>query len=364
MKPWWSRRSLPAKLAMGNALAAALAWAVLLPLAMARGFGGLNDEGGGLVGLALAGLAAALLAGIAGYLISRRLLAPLGEMARQLPRWSARQPAAPLPVTNPRDDLGQLALGINEMLRGVEDSFARVDRLVADVAHEVRTPLTAMRAVGEVALRTPNPAVLHDAVASMLEEVRRMNQLIERLLLLARPGDDSMPLRLEAGLVRPALLEASDSLGLVAEEKGQRIEVDCPAHLLAVFDPALLRLALMNLLQNAIRYGPPDQPIHLRAQAAEGGVLVEVADQGPGIAAEHQDRIFERFYRVDKARSREHGGVGLGLAIVQWAAERMGGRVGVRSEPGKGSVFCLRLRGIGPPAQASLSAPGGPVKAK
>jgi signal transduction histidine kinase len=195
-------------------------------------------------------------------------------------------------------------------------------------------------------LRERNPAVLHDAVGSMLEEIGRMNQLLDRLLLLTRPGDDAMPVSLEAGPVRKTLLEVSDALGLLAEDKQQQLLVDCPDHLLAVFDPALLRLSLMNLVQNAIRYSPPGKPIRVRASAGDETAVIEVADEGPGIASEHQQKIFERFYRVDKARSRAEGGVGLGLAIVKWSVERMGGAVELKSEPGRGSIFRLRLRTI------------------
>jgi signal transduction histidine kinase len=122
--------------------------------------------------------------------------------------------------------------------------------------------------------------------------------------------------------------------------------VDCPDHLLAVFDPALLRLALMNLVQNAIRYSPPGKSIRVRAATGDETTVIEIADEGPGIAPEHQKKIFERFYRVDKARSRAEGGVGLGLAIVKWSVERMGGTVELQSEPGHGSIFRLRLRTI------------------
>jgi signal transduction histidine kinase len=132
----------------------------------------------------------------------------------------------------------------------------------------------------------------------------------------------------------------------VAEEKRQQICIDCPDHLLAVFDPALLRLALINLTQNAIRYCPPGKAVCLRALANEAGISIEVADQGPGIAPEHHQKIFERFYRVDPARSRAEGGAGLGLAIVKWSVERMGGSVELESQPGRGSTFRLRLRSV------------------
>jgi signal transduction histidine kinase len=346
MSAWWQRRPMRTKLALSNTLAAALLWLGLVLLAPAAGIWPSKDCGEVLVGLGIIWLLASLLFAAASYRLSRRALAPLQEMAQRIRQFSPQAANARLPVANAHDELGQLALAVNQTLQQLAEAFAQLDRLTANVSHELRTPLTAMRAVGEVALREPNPAVLHDAVGSMLEEVRRMNQLLERLLLLTRPGDKEMPLKLEAGLVRPTLLEVSDSLGLVAEEKQQRLEVDCPDYLLVVFDPALFRLALLNLVQNAIRYSPAGKSIRLRAMAAEQAVFIEVADEGPGIAAEHRQKIFERFYRVDEARSRAEGGVGLGLAIVKWAVERMGGTVELQSELGRGSTFRLRLRAV------------------
>jgi heavy metal sensor kinase len=298
--------------------------------------------------LALGGPATLLLFALAGYGIAGRALAPVKEMVERTRRLSAKSLNERLPVANPYDELGQLATVFNETLQQLENSFAELQRFTADVSHELRTPLTAIRAVGEVAYRERNPALLYDALGSILEEVQRMNQVIDRLLLLARADDDNLPVHLEAGLVRHVLVEVCDALALVAEDKQQRLELDCPDHLLAVFDPALLRLALLNLIQNAIRYSPPAKPIALRAFQGENAIVIEVADQGPGIAPEHHQKVFERFYRVDKARSRAEGGAGLGLAIVKWSVERMGGRVELKSEPGHGSIFRLRLRKVGP----------------
>jgi signal transduction histidine kinase len=246
-------------------------------------------------------------------------------------------------VSNSDNEIGELESFLNELMQRLEGSYVEVDRFASDVSHELRTPLTAMRSVGEVALRERNPAILYDAVGSMLEEVRRMNQLMDRLLLLTRGDSDKWPVRPKAGLVRDILVEVSETLGTVAEEKGQHLQIVCPDPLKATFDQALLRLALMNLTQNAIRYSPPGRPVYLRAFAAGQTVVVEVADEGPGIAPEHQHKIFQRFYRVDEARSRAEGGVGLGLAIVKWAVERTGGKVELESEVGRGSVFRLRL---------------------
>jgi heavy metal sensor kinase len=332
------------RLAVWYAATGAGVWVVCLGVAAASGVWKPGTSASLLLTLAIGSPGALLLCGVAGYFIAGRALAPVKAMVQRTRSLSAKSLSERLPVANPHDELGELATVFNQTLQQLESSFAELRRFTADVSHELRTPLTAMRAVGEVALRERNPAILYDALGSMLEEVGRMNQLIERLLLLARGDDDDMPAHLEAGPVRKVLTDVTEALALVAEEKQQQLDVDCPDYLLAVFDPALLRLALINLVQNAIRYSPQGKPIHLRAFAGPDAVVIEVADEGPGIAVEHQQRIFERFYRVDKARSRAEGGAGLGLAIVKWAIERMGGSVELKSEMGRGSTFRLRLR--------------------
>ena len=348
MKGWWLRRSLRVRLAAWYAATGMAVWLVCLAVTVLSG--AWKPEAGAnlLLTLVLGCSGALLLCAISGYIIAGRALAPVKQMVQRTRLLSAKSLSERLPVANPNDELGELATVFNGTLQQLENAFAELKRFTADVSHELRTPLTAMRAVGEVALRDRNPAILYDALGSMLEEVRKMNQLIERLLLLARADDDEMPVRLEAGPVRNLLVEVSESLALVADERQQQIGLDCPDHLLAVFDPALLRLALLNLLQNAIRYSPAAKPIRLRAFQGDNAVVIEIADQGPGIAPEHRQKVFERFYRVDKARSRAEGGVGLGLAIVKWAVERMGGGVELKSEVGKGSTFRLRLREVAP----------------
>jgi signal transduction histidine kinase len=345
---WWQRRSLRVRLAAWYAVAGTAICAAGFTAALLARLWWPGDRSYLWPALAVGGAAALLLFGLAGYFIAGHALAPVKEMVERTRRLSAKSLNERLPVVNPHDELGELATVFNQTLQQLENAFAELKRFTADVSHELRTPLTAIRAVGEVACREGNPALLYDALGSILEEVRRMNQLIDRLLLLARADDDNLPVRLEAWLVRSALLEVSDALALVAQDNQQRLELDCPDHLLAVFDPGLLRLALLNLIQNAIRYGPPARPISLRAFRTEAAVVIEVADQGPGIAPEHRQKIFERFYRVDKARSRAEGGAGLGLAIVKWSVERMGGTVELESQVGCGSAFRLRLRPVSP----------------
>jgi P-type Mg2+ transporter len=288
----------------------------------------------------------------AGYFVAGRALAPLKVLAERARRLSARSLSERLPVINPRDELGQLAGVFNEMLGRLEDSFAELRRFTADASHELRTPLTAIRAVGEVGLRQGDTPGLRDAVGSMLEEAARLNQLIDRLLFLAQADDAVAPVHLAAAPVRDVVTQVTDLLSVVAEEKGQSFDLGEVEDVFAVMDSELLRLALMNLVQNAIRYSPPAKPIRLRAAASGAQAIIEVADEGPGIARQHHAKIFERFYRVDKARSRPQGGSGLGLAIVRWAAERMNGSVEIESDAGRGSIFRLRLPLAGGSADA------------
>jgi P-type Mg2+ transporter len=352
----WRKRSLRVRLA---AWYAGVGVAVLVACLMAALISGIwlpASRAAVLVVLLVFLPGAAGVFGAAGYFVAGRVLAPLKVLAERARRLSARSLSERLPVINARDELGQLTGVFNEMLGRLEDSFAELKRFTADASHELRTPLTAIRAVGEVGLHQGDTPGLREAVGSMLEEAARLNQLIDRLLLLAQADDDMAPVHLGAAPVRDVVTQVTDLLSVVAEEKGQSFDVGEVQDVSAVMDSELLRLALMNLVQNAIRYGPPGKPIRLRAAASGAQAILEVADEGPGIARQHHARIFERFYRVDRARSRPQGGSGLGLAIVKWAAARMNGSVEIVSEAGHGSIFRLRLPLAGGGANAGQPA--------
>ena len=243
-------------------------------------------------------------------------------------------------MPNPHDELGQLATVFNATLARLENSFAELRRFTADASHELRTPLTALRAVGEAALRPDagDPKSLREALSSMLEETRRLSDLVDALLLLARADTSGVSPSLEQVDFTGLVNEVRETLLVLAEEKDQQIETTAEKVTVRA-DPELLRLALLNLLHNAIRYSAEGLMISLRVRRQEANAVAEVIDQGPGIAPEHQQKIFERFYRVDKARSRASGGAGLGLAIARWAIERQGGHIELESQPGRGSLF-------------------------
>jgi signal transduction histidine kinase len=343
MSRWWQRRSRRAWLALWFALGGDAVLTVCLLVAVWLKALQFANNSNIPLDLIVGAFVATGLFWCIGYVIAGWAWEPVRQTVELARHLSSQSGGRQISVVNPHDEVGELEVFVNEQLKRLEGSFAELDRLAADASHELRTPLTAMRTVGEVALRDPNPVILFNAVGSMLEEVRRMNQLIDRLLMLMRSERDQTPVRPKKGSVRQLLFEVSDTLGLVAEEKQQRIQVICPDPLNAVFDQALLRLALMNLTQNAIRYSPPGKQITLRGAATDNKTMVEVIDEGPGIAPEHQQKVFQRFYRVDDARSRAEGGVGLGLAIVKWAVGRMGGTVELESKVGQGCTFRLLL---------------------
>ena len=280
-----------------------------------------------------------------GSFLAARVLAPVGAMAERARRITADSLHERLPVDDAADEFGRLATVFNETLRSLEDSFLRLRRFTADASHELRTPLTAMRSVGEVALHGSLDAPgYRDVIGSMLEEVERLTALVETLLTLTRV--DSGRLGPSTAVVELGALaeRAAEHLRVLAEEKQQKLTVDAEAAVTARCDAALLRQGVVNLLDNAIKYTPAGGAIHVAVKRlSSGDAAIEVSDTGPGIARVHHERIFERFYRVDAARSRTAGGVGLGLAITRWTVEANGGRVDVESEEGCGSTFRVVL---------------------
>jgi two-component system, OmpR family, phosphate regulon sensor histidine kinase PhoR len=218
---------------------------------------------------------------------------------------------------------------------------------VANVSHELRTPVTSIKGFVETLL----DGAMHDAadlerfLRIVATQTDRLNAIIEDLLMLARveQGAEKAEIALAAGAVRPVLEGALTTCGRKAADKKVRLELTCPAELTAAMNAPLLEQAVVNLIDNAVKYSPAGQSITVEALRADEEVLIRVTDRGCGIGPEHLTRIFERFYRVDKARSRELGGTGLGLAIVKHIANSHHGRVTVQSTVGHGSVFTIFL---------------------
>lgn len=287
---------------------------------------------------------AVLLAATGGYVMAGRTLQPIVEMTEQARQITSESLARRLPNPNPHDELGQLGTVFNETLERLENSFEALRRFTADASHELRTPLTALRSVGEIALREPEDAdALRETIGSMLEEGQRLHDLTDTLLLLARVESGRSPIHPERLHLDPFVGEFCENLEVLASEKRQKIERSSDPGLIIEADRILLRQAAMNLLHNAIRYSPPESTVSVRSFAENGNAVIEVADEGPGIAPEHREKVFQRFYRIDKARSRAEGGAGLGLALAKLFVEQCGGTITLTSEPGEGSRFRIQF---------------------
>jgi heavy metal sensor kinase len=283
------------------------------------------------------------LAGVGGYVLARRALSPIDHLAGEARRITAERLHERLSVPNEHDEIGRLAAVINDTFARLESSFDQLRRFTADASHELRTPLSVIRGIGENALReTRTPPEYKDAMGSMLEEVDRLTRLVDTLLKLSRGDAGTIRLAHDVLDLGDLTREVVSSLGILAEERQQRLQVDAADNVRVSADRLVLRDALTNLVDNAIKYGPLRSTIDVRVAADGNQATLTVTDAGPGIPAEHRERIFDRFYRVDEGRSRDMGGTGLGLAIAKWAVEANGGQISLETAT-TGSVFRITL---------------------
>ena len=247
-------------------------------------------------------------------------------------------------VPSNEDEVARLARAFNELLDKLETAHGTQQRFLADASHELRTPLTVLRGEIEVALRRERPATEYrEVLESSREEIERLTKLTENLLSLARSDAGvSIAIR-EAVDVSAMCVRVREALTAQAASKRIALSVDSAEPVWVSGDAVALERVCLNLTENAIRYSPAGESVMLRVQAECEEAVLSVTDTGPGIGAEHLPHLFERFYRVDKARAREHGGAGLGLAIVEALVKAHGGSVAVSSVVGRGTTFTVRL---------------------
>ena len=218
---------------------------------------------------------------------------------------------------------------------------------VVNVSHEIKTPLTAIKGFVETLYQggVEKPEEIERFLGIIQKHVDRLSSILDDLLSLSRIEQENERQAIE--LENKPIVEVFNSAVQIcrskAEEKKIDISLTCNEQLISYFDPTLLEQAVVNLLDNAIKYSKPNSTIQLSADIIESEVKIIVEDQGIGIAKKHLPRLFERFYRVDKARSRKLGGTGLGLAIVKHIAQAHGGQITVKSALGKGSTFTIHL---------------------
>lgn len=297
-----------------------------------------------------------LSASAGGYWLSRRALAPVDALARTARTISGHNLSSRLETLTTGDELQRLSDTLNEMLARIESAFLRVTEFTADASHELRTPIALIHTEAELALRRSRDASEYrEALQHILLESDRTAKLIEELLALARADSGREALHIQSVDLGALLRESAAKWAQVASLRNLQFEDRLQGPRLPVMgDESALRRVIDILLDNAFKYTPAPGKITLSSEEVNGRVVVSVEDTGMGIAPDDQARIFERFYRVDKARSRELGGAGLGLAIAQWIVQLHQGSISVKSEPGSGSVFQIDLPAL---ALANLSAP-------
>jgi len=285
---------------------------------------------------------------LVGRWIAGRALEPVDQMITEIREITdGRSLHRRLPVSMEKDELGRLAATLNQMWTRLERSFAALRRFTADASHELKTPLTVVRAGVERAIT--RPGLPHETLAPLeetLQEVNRMTELLDSLLTLARADEGRADLHREPVDIREIIEEAGETGELLAEHAGVGIDIRLPGDpvVLAV-DRSRVRQLALNLIENAVKYTPRGGQVSVELGSSDGRVVFTVADTGIGIAPGDLPHVFDRFWRADSARTRtsERAGTGLGLAICKWIAEAHGGTIEVQSRPGRGTTFTVGL---------------------
>ena len=277
-------------------------------------------------------------AGISGWFLARKSLAPVVAMAERADRMRAENLGGRLPVANPRDELGRLAETLNGLLGRLAAAFSQQQRFMADASHELRTPIATASTAAAVILQQPHreEQEYRDALQIVAKQTDRLGRIVDDMLTLARVDAGEYPLRPESLYLNELVDDVAREARVLGARRGVRIEVDEALEAPYVGDEHLLKRLVVNLVDNAVRHTPEGGVVRLSLEPHQSGYALTVTDTGTGIPAGLQRHIFERFYRADAARTRrDDRGAGLGLAIAKWIAEAHHGTVELlRSSPG------------------------------
>ena len=285
-----------------------------------------------------------VLATFGGVFFARHALSPVDNVTRLARRISAEDLGQRLDLQLPDDEVGRLARTFDEMIARLDEAFRRQREFTADASHELRTPLTIIKGQIDVSLqREREPEVYRQVLSTVNEEVDRLIRLAGSLLTLTRADAGQIPLTLKPVSVSDLVAGTLEQVRPLASQREIELQLLADTDVTIRADEDLLLQLLLNLLDNAIKYTPAGGQVTAGWSLDGDQVALWVRDTGPGIPEEHLSHLFDRFYRVDKSRSRAEGGVGLGLAISRWIAEAHAGSLSVESEQGAGSTFTVRL---------------------
>jgi two-component system heavy metal sensor histidine kinase CusS len=277
------------------------------------------------------------------YVLAHRGIRPVHEIAAAARQVHAETLDKRLRTEDLPAELRTLAETFNEMLDRLSDSFKRLSQFSADIAHELRTPVNNLRGELEVALgKTRSPQEYEEVLFSTLEECERLSRLVDQLLFIARAEHTESTAEFQRVNVAHELSAVGGFYDAVAGEGGVRLTTVCAPGLEADLNSELFRCAVGNLVANAIAHTPPSGEVSISVAIADGALHVNVSDTGCGIAPEEMARVFDRFYRADRARGNK-GGFGLGLSIVRSIAQLHRGSVELSSPPGQGTRVTIRF---------------------
>ena len=279
-----------------------------------------------------------------GWLLSYKSLHPVDVVTRAARQITAHNLDQRIPESLIDDEIGRLITTLNDMIARLRESFDQIKQFSVDASHELRTPLAILRGEIELALKNPKKnEEYRDVLASNLEEILRLSSIVDTLLLLAKGDLGQQDLRFEHVNVRDLLQELYEDAEILALRKDIVVTMSKAEDVSIWGDRLRLRQLFLNLIDNAIKYTPEKGKVSLSLEREDGFAAVKVQDTGVGISSEHQALIFGRFFRVDRARSREMGGSGLGLSIAKWIVDVHHGKIDVASEPNEGSTFSVYL---------------------
>ena len=284
-------------------------------------------------------------ASVAGYWMSRRALAPVDQITKAAQNIHAHNLSARVTFPESGDEVQRLGETLNAMLERIDSAMKKTFQFTADASHELRTPVALMRTRAELALRHPRTEAEYcETIEQLHAELVRTSGLVERLMLLSRADSGAMLLRFSPLDLTEIVRDVVQQTAALAEHKQVSVQANLAEGAVRINgDPQFLRQLLMILIDNALKYTPAPGSVTVALTKTETSAIVSVSDTGIGIEATDLENIFDRFYRADKARSRESGGAGLGLAIGRWIAESHGGTIAVESKPGAGSSFRVTL---------------------
>jgi heavy metal sensor kinase len=288
-----------------------------------------------------------VLAGFGGWVLARKGLAPVAVMASRARRLGADDLSARLPVLNPRDELGPLAVAFNELLDRLEASLTQQRTFMADASHELRTPITVARTAAAVALQRAHrdEPEYRDALAIVEQQSTRLSRIVEDMFTLARADAGSYPIRSAPMYLDETFEEVVRGARVIAGTRRIAVTFDAVESASLTGDEELLRRLLTNLLDNAIRHAPEGATVTVTLRRDGDAYALSVTNPGTPIAPDARPHLFERFYRVDPARRPDDGGAGLGLALARWVARVHGGDVTLVASDATATTFAATLAG-------------------